>query len=122
MLAVALVDAFVDRLFERSDLSDVLEFRRRIGEAHPVLGLVMSIASHRADGPKLAIANRPVPIERYGELAVEDFMVSLYNDHSVQQLVVQSPGASDMPALALVQSALRDLRTLWDGVAWQAGG
>jgi hypothetical protein len=45
-----------------------------------------------------------VPIADYGALAVEDFMVSLYNDHSVQRLRLN--GSDMMKTLAEAIAAL----------------
>lgn len=113
MLVVALADSVVDRLFTLSEVTDILEFRRSLGTTFPALGLVMNIAAHGPGAPQVVVANCPVPIESYGELAVEDFMISLYNDHEVQRLVVRTPGAAELPALAVLSEAVEALRSLW---------
>ncbi|MDB5614187.1 MAG: hypothetical protein JWQ22_1840 [Devosia sp.] len=84
MLVAALVDAYVDRLFAANgEAEDILDFRAEVAVRSPALGHIMALCSGRARLVTEAVA---VPIADYGTLAVEDFMVSLYNDHSVQRL------------------------------------
>lgn len=93
MLVAFLMDGYVDRLFAADDQADdILEFRAAMGRQAPALGQVMALCAGRARLTTEAIA---VPITDYPRLAVEDFMVSLYNDHSVQRLrLVEADGRS----------------------------
>lgn len=92
MLAVMLADAYADRLFAAQDgIDDVLVFRERLAAGSPELALVFAIAAMREGGPRLVTEAVAVPIEEYGRLSVEDFMVSLYNDRTVQRVRVALP-------------------------------
>lgn len=85
MLAAHLVDAFADRLFaaRNEPAGDILAFRSGLRAAHPALGLVFDLVAGRAE---LVVEAVEVPLADYGKLSVEDFMVSLYNQHSVQRV------------------------------------
>ncbi len=112
MLVVALADAMVDRLFAAADdPKDLLEFRAAVSAENGALSLVMELAAHRPRGPQLTVIERQIALEQYGALPLEDFMVSLYNNHSVQRLmVVGLPTA--MEAEAVLQQAVAELRSL----------
>ena len=108
MLAAYLVDAFVDRLFaaRAEPAGDILVFRAGMAETHPLLGLVLDLVAGRAE---LLIEAVEVPLADYGKLSVEDFMVSLYNQHSVQRVRIATPdgGRQDVhPVLADAVAAL----------------
>lgn len=92
MLAALLVDAYADRLFAaQTGADDILEFRAGLAAASPALGLVFDVAAGRA---RLVTEAVKVPLAEYGTLSVQDFMVSLYNGHTVQRvLVVGTDGA-----------------------------
>lgn len=112
MLVAALIDAYVDRLFAADpEAEDILEFRASVGRRSEALALVMALCSQR-DGSRLVTEAVAVPIADYGSLAVEDFMVSLYNDHSIQRLrLVTADGArSDM--MAVLGEAIAGLERL----------
>lgn len=85
-----LVDAYVDRLFAATaePAGDVLAFRAELAARSAALALVLELAAGRAD---LLIEAVEVPLADYPGLAVEDFMVSLYNDHTVQRLRIATP-------------------------------
>jgi len=92
MLAAYLIDAFVDRLFaaRAEPAGDILAFRADIAAAHASLGLVLDLVAARVE---LRLEAVEVPLSDYNSLSVEDFMVSLYNQHSVQRLrIVLSDG------------------------------
>lgn len=95
MLVAALVDAYVDRLFAADgEAEDILVFRAAAASASPALAQIMALCSRQV-GTALVMESIAVPIANYGTLAVEDFMVSLYNGHTVQRLrLVTSTGAS----------------------------
>lgn len=85
MLVAMLIDAQVDRLFAaHSEPDDILAFRAEAAAGSAALGLVMALASQR--GVRLVTEAVAVPLADYAALPIEDFMVSLYNDHSVQRL------------------------------------
>lgn len=87
LLVAMLIDAYVDRLFaDQGQVEDVLDFRRDTAAASPALGLIMQVAAQAS--ARLVTEAVPVPIADYAALAVEDFMVSLYNDHSVQRVLI----------------------------------
>ena len=91
MLAVMLADAYADRLFAEDEADDVLAFRAGLAATSPELGLVLELAAMRPEGVRLVTEAVAVPIAEYSSLAVEDFMVSLYNDHSVQRVRIALP-------------------------------
>ena len=89
MLVAALLDAYADRLFAAApEADDTLVFRAELAAAAPELGLVFELCAQRVGGPRLAVEAVSVPTSDLGALQVEDFMVSLYNDHTVQRVVV----------------------------------
>lgn len=107
MLVAALIDAYVDRLFAADpDAEDILAFRSRIAGRSPSLGAIMALCSGRARLVTEAVA---VPLADYGALAVEDFMVSLYNDHSVQRLQLELPDGTRQLAAVFLAEALATL-------------
>lgn len=98
MLVAALADAYVDRLFDADPtVDDILVYRAEAAARSPALGQVMALC---AGDTGFAVVTEAVvvPLAEYGSLDVEDFMVSLYNDHSVQRLRLTLPdgGRSDM--------------------------
>lgn len=96
MLAAYLIDAFVDRLFaaRNEPAADVLTFRAGLASAYPALALVFELVPGRAELVTEAVE---VPIAEYSKLSVEDFMVSLYNQHTVQRVrIVAADGRHDV--------------------------
>ncbi len=104
-LVAALVDAYVDRLFAASRDEDILEFRAAMATS-PALGQIMALCSDRATLVTEAVA---VPIAEYGTLSVEDFMVSLYSDHSVQRLQLALPNGERFDMLDVLAEAISAL-------------
>jgi hypothetical protein len=100
MLAAHLVDAFADRLFaaRAEPAADILAWRAGLAAAHPALALVFDVVAGRVELVTEAVE---VPIADYGRLSVEDFMVSLYNDHTVQRvrIVTADGGRADVHAV-----------------------
>jgi len=87
MLAAMLADAYADRLFAADDAADdILLFREELAASSSELRLVFELAGMREGGPRLVTETVEVPIAEYGKLRVEDFMVSLYNAHTVQRV------------------------------------
>ncbi len=109
LLCAMLADALADRLFAADPAAgDILEFRYGLASSHPALGHLFDLAAGRAHLVVEAVA---IPLERYGELGVADFMVSLYNDHTVQRVRIALPdgGRLDVhPVLAEAIAALHD--------------
>jgi hypothetical protein len=89
MLAAHLIDAYADHLFaaRAEPAADVLEFRASLAAAHPALATIFDLVAGRAELVTEAVE---VPLAEYGKLGVEDFMVSLYNGHTVQRLRIVS--------------------------------
>ncbi len=98
LLAAMLMDTYVDHLFlAMPEPDDILRFRSQLAERSPELGAIMALAAQQ-DGVRLVIEAVAVPIADYCALSTADFMVSLYNGHSVQrvQLVLQDGSRRDM--------------------------
>jgi hypothetical protein len=107
MLVAMLVDGMVDRLFEADEAAeDILEFRAAMGAASPALGRIMGLAERKH---RLEIAAVAVPLAAYGGLSVADFMVSLYNDHSVMRLVLVTADGARLDMLATLEEAVAGL-------------
>lgn len=108
MLVAALVDAFVDRRFAAEAAGDILAYRAELAAKRPELGLVMALCAGR-EGMAVVTEAVAVPIADYGTLGVEDFMVSLYNDHSVQRLQLVLPDGERRDMLAVLGEAIAGL-------------
>lgn len=108
MLCVLLVDAYADRLFAADPAADdILVFRATLAAGSSALQMVYDLAAGRLHLVTEAV---PVPIGEYHKLAVEDFMVSLYNDHSVQRVLIALPDAARLPAHAVLAEAIAFLK------------
>jgi len=113
MLAAMLIDAFPDRAFAtRAGVGDILAFRADLAAASPALALIFALCSQRADSPRLALQSIQIPVPDYAGLPVEDFMVSLYNDHTVQRLLLVEPGGQRSDIHDLLAQGLAALRPL----------
>ena len=109
MLVVALVDAYVDRLFaENPDVDDILIHRAEIAARSSALSQVMALCAGHA-GFAVVTETVAVPLADYGTLEVEDFMVSLYNDHSVQRLLLALPDGGRRDMLEVLDEAIAAL-------------
>lgn len=103
-----LADAYADRLFGEQDATDdILDFRAGLAGRSPELGLCFAVV--RGDA-KLVTEAVQVPLAEYGQLRVEDFMVSLYNDHSVQRVRIALADGTRLMAHDVVGQAVRFLR------------
>jgi hypothetical protein len=105
-LVASLADAFIDRL---ADTGDILVFRAAATKS-PGLKMIAALCSGEA---QLRIDAVQVPLAHYGSLSVEDFMVSLYNNHSVQRLmlVLGDDIAEALPIFGAAMTELDALRT-----------
>ena len=105
-----LADAYADRLFgEQDGTDDILEFRRGLARLSPELGLCFAIVRGEV---RLVTEAMQVPLSDYGQLRVEDFMVSLYNDHSVQRVRIALGDGTRLPAHDVVGQAVGFLSSL----------
>ncbi len=109
MLAAHLLDAYADRLFSAraEPAADVLEFRAGLARAHPALASIFDLVAGRAELVTEAVE---VPIADYGKLGVEDFMVSLDNDHTVQRLRIVGPDGRRQDVHDVLGAAVEALR------------
>jgi hypothetical protein len=109
MLVAALIDAYVDRVFAaQAKPGDILEFRAEMAARSAALGWIMKLCS-RQEGVGLVMEAVAVPIADYAALPVEDFMVSLYNDHTVQRLRLVMADGSRHDMLATLGAAIAAL-------------
>lgn len=108
MLAAHLVDAYADRLFasRNEPASDVLAFRAGLRASSPALALVFDLVAGTAELVTEAVE---IPIAHYHKLSVEDFMVSLYNQHTVQRVRIAT-GEQRHDVHAVLAAAVEALR------------
>jgi len=108
MLVATLVDAFVDHQFAAdAGAEDILDYRSARAAASPALALIMDLCAQR--GVRLVTETVAVPISAYDRLGIEDFMVSLYNDHSVQRLRLVLPDGGRTDMLVTLERAMAAL-------------
>lgn len=108
LLVALLIDTHVDRLFRaQSSEDDILAWRAALANQHPALGLVFRLASGDL---RLVTEAVEVPLEDYGTLGVEDFMVSLYNRHTVQRVRLVLPDSSRLAAHEVLAEAVDAIR------------
>ena len=94
MLVAVLADHFPDRVFAaRRDTPDSVlgaedlpAYRALLRQHFPALGTLFDLCAFRPGGPRLLIKTVEVPLADYPRLSVEDFMLSLYNRHTVQRV------------------------------------
>lgn len=115
MLACALADAYIDRLFaEQHDNGDILAFRAGLAARSEALAQVLALVRGELTLVTEAVQ---VPLSEYGNLRVEDFMVSLYNNHSVQRVRIARPDGARTLAHPVVEEVVEFLRSAgeWRG-------
>ena len=119
LLVVMLVDAHVERLFAatRHGADDVLAFREGLEARYSVLAVIHDIALQRPDGPRLVTEAVAVPLADYPGLDVADFMVSLYNDHTVPRVMIAMADGSRRPAHEVLVEAVAALTAASQGTA-----
>lgn len=112
-LAVALIDAYVDRLYAADTIraEDVLAFRAQQSAANPLLALLLAIAQANPGAPEMLIQTSPVYVADYPHLSEAEFMVTLYNDSTVPRLLIRR-GDANFDAHAVLRDALEALRAL----------
>ena len=64
----------------------------------------------RPDGPALLTESVEVPLAEYDRLEVQDFMVSLYNGHTVQRVRIAALDGTRHDVHEVLAAALADLR------------
>ena len=105
-----LVDAFADRLAAASG-GDILEFRAQLADRSADLALLLDVASLRDGGPRLLIEAVEVPLADYPTLSAAEFMVSLYNAHTVQRVLIALPDGSRRQVHDVLRAAVDALGT-----------
>ena len=123
LLVAVLLDHFADLAFAQLrdtparvfGAQDVLAWRAELAARSPALALVAELASGRHGGAALRIDAITVPIADYPTLAVEDYMVSLYNQNTVQRVVIVRSGGSTVLAHEVLATAL----DYWDKADWR---
>jgi hypothetical protein len=109
MLAAHLIDAFADRVFaaRAEPAGDILAFRAALAAGSPALQLIFDLVAGRAELITEAVE---VPIAEYGKLSVEDYMVSLYNQHTVQRVRIAMSDGGREDVHAVLAEAVEALR------------
>lgn len=104
MLAALLADAYADRLFAMQDETrDILAFRAGLAARSAALAQVFALVRGEL---RLVTEAVEVPLADYGTLRVEDFMVSLYNDNTVQRVRLVLPDGQRVLAHPVVGEAV----------------
>ena len=108
-LAALLIDQAADALFAArhgGQGDDILVFRADLAGRSEALALVFAIAGRELE---LVTETVEVPLGDYGNLTVEDFMVSLYNAHTVQRVRVVLADGTRADVHEVLERALKDL-------------
>jgi hypothetical protein len=120
-LVLTLLDKFADRVHaafrdtapeKLGGAADVVAWREVLRGRCPALGAVFD-ASAVPPAAELATRAVEVPIADYPKLSTADFMVSLYNGHTVQRVLLVWPDGRTRLAREVIGEALA-----W----WQASG
>ena len=110
-LVALLIDAYADRLFAvDAGADDILEYRAALAAVSPALALVFALAANRPAGPQLVTEAVAVPLADYPTLDVADFMVSIYNDRTIQRVLVAMPDGQRLIAHAVLEEAIEILK------------
>ncbi len=118
ILVAVLLDAFADRAFDAwrdrrervFGAEDVLAYRAAVAAACPEMAAVFGDVARADTISRIAVRTVKVPLPEYGELSVQDYMVSLYNQNTVQRVMLVGDGP-DRPA----HPVLRDAIAFWRG-------
>lgn len=115
LLVATLLDDFADRAFEAwhagapellLGAADSLAFRRALRAACPAMGDIFDLCGLGPDAPRLVTHAVEVPLKDYGTLDVADFMVSLYNGHTVQRVLLGWPDGRERVAREVIEGAM----------------
>ena len=112
MLVAVLADAYADRLFAAggTGAEDILSFRAGLAAQSEALALLFALCALRDGGPRLVTEAVEVPIADYPKLSVEDYMVSLYNQNTVQRVRIALPDGGRRLAHEVLADAIEALR------------
>lgn len=114
-LVAMLIDHLPDRVFAANRTTapekvfgaeDLPAYRAILRQQSPALATIFDLCAMRPEGPTLKLVAVEVPIAEYGKLSVEDFMVSLYNQNTVQRVVVASADGGQRLAHEVLGEAL----------------
>jgi hypothetical protein len=112
LLAALLLDEALEALCKASGADDILAFRVMARQAHLALADLLDLTALAEAGPSLRLETVEVPLADFGRLDLPDFMVSLYNQHSVQRArMAWADGRREdaLPILARALAALDEL-------------
>jgi hypothetical protein len=96
-LAAALIDDFCDRAFDELrgagpawtlGAPDVLAFRDALRARSAALAAIFDLCEEAPGAPRLVTRSVKVPIAEYHRLSTPDYMVSLYNQNTVQRVML----------------------------------
>ena len=99
LLCAALIDDLAGRAFTAwhhdpelvFGTEDAPAFRRALRGASEAIGLIADLCGMRPDAPRLVAKAIALTAADYPLLAVEDYMVSVYNAGTVQRVVMVGP-------------------------------
>jgi hypothetical protein len=102
MLLVLLIDAAIEQ-------GDDPLAQRAAAATTPALATVMELAAMRDDGPRLVLEAVTVTAAEAASLREADYMVSLYNDATVQRVLIAWSDGRRADALTLLRQAVAAL-------------
>jgi hypothetical protein len=113
-LAIALLDAYVDRLYaaDTSRAEDILTFRTGLSHTSPSLALLLAVAEQKPGAPQLHLETAPLSPSDYSHLSEAEFMVSLYNDATMPKLLIIAPDNASFDAHSVLQDAFEHIRAV----------
>jgi hypothetical protein len=120
-LVLTLLDKFADRVYlarrdtapeKLAPAADIIAWRDALRARCPALASIFD-ACAVPPAAELVTAAVEVPLADYPRLSTADFMVSLYNGHTVQRVLLTAPGGTTRPARDVIGEALA-----W----WEASG
>lgn len=117
LLAALLIDEALEALCGASGAGDIVSFRAMARREKPALAGLLELTALAEAGPWLRLETVEVPLAEYSRLELPDFMVSLYNQHSVQRARLAWADGRREDALPLLAKALADLDDLADHAA-----
>jgi len=115
LLVATLLDDLADRAFDAwhgaapdrlLGAADPLAFRRALRTACPAIADVFDLCGMQVDAPRLVTHAVEVPLADYAKLDVADFMVSLYNGHTVQRVLFAWPNGRERVAREVLEEAV----------------
>jgi hypothetical protein len=119
LLVAVLLDHLPDRIFSAfrapapealGHAEDVVAYRSNLRAQSPALGTIFDLCTPHPAAPTLKTVAIAVPIADYPSLRVEDYMVSLYNQNTVQRVVIAWPDGTQ----ALAHEILAEAMAWWE--------